>query len=101
MVVDLSTSTGSFSFGAPCTHVEASLVNYMGTSMDSGCRSNPLPSNGNPGRASFSDIVKNVSCFSHLLVQEDLAITIPIVRDVSIQTTFYGTNGLVSHFNSL
>jgi hypothetical protein len=55
--------------------------------MDNGCISDPLPSNGNLGEASFSDIVQNVSCsppFNRFLIQEALVLTILVVKDVVV-----------------
>jgi hypothetical protein len=72
--------------------------------MDSGGRSNSLPSNGNLGKVSFNDIVNNISCSPPLiqfLVQESPTLTIPMGKDVVEHATFYITNGIVCHFDGL
>jgi hypothetical protein len=67
MALTQSTLVVSLTFGAPNPHMEENFGRSMGASMDNGCRSNPLPSNGNLGKASFNNIVKNVSHSPHLL----------------------------------
>jgi len=56
------------SFGTLGIHMEGILGQCVGARMDSGCRSSPLPPNGNLDKASFSDVVKNVLSSPRLLV---------------------------------
>jgi hypothetical protein len=72
MVVAHSALATSSSSGALGSCVEASLGRSVGASVDNECRSDPLLSIGNLGKASFSDIVKNVPHSPHPLVREAL-----------------------------
>jgi len=61
-----------------------------------------LSSSGNLGKASFRDVVKNVSRSpSCLLVQEAPTLSIPIMKDVVSKAALYNTNALVFRFNGL